>query len=148
MAQIAHLVRIHAKPESVFARVGSTAGIVDWFTEASSPEYCKGGSLDLHFGDERISFAVPEWTEPTRIVWQCTTRENIWFNTEIVFEFEAQGEDTIVRFDHLGWPDMSDRFRDCSMSWAYFLESLKSLIEEGRGTPESEAPACDSSPDT
>lgn len=69
-------------------------------------------------------------------------------STEIVFEFEAQGDDTIVRFDHLGWPDMSDRFRDCSMSWAYFLESLKSLIEEGRGTPESVAPACDNSPGT
>jgi hypothetical protein len=22
------------------------------------------------------------------------------------------------------------------MSWAYFLESLRSLVEEGRGTPE------------
>ena len=42
-----------------------------------------------------------------------------------------------VRFDHLGWAEVTDLFRDCSMSWAYFLESLRTLIEEGRGTPES-----------
>ena len=53
---------------------------------------------------------------------------------------------TVVRFDHLGWPEVTDRFRDCSMSWAYFLESLRSLLEEGRGTPESVAPACEGSP--
>jgi hypothetical protein len=69
-----------------------------------------------------------------------------WFNTDIVFDLAEQGDRTIVRFDHSGWPEVSDLFRDCSMSWAYFLESLRSLLEEGRGTPESRAPACESDP--
>ncbi len=146
MAEIAHLVRIHATPEKVYQRIASTTGIAEWFTEASSPEYCKGGTLELRFGDERVSFVISELTEPSRIVWHCTTPENSWFNTDIAFEFVAQGDHTLVRFDHLGWPEVSDRFRDCSMSWAYFLESLRSLLEQGRGTPESMAPACDASP--
>ena len=146
MAQIAHLVRIRATPENVYTRVASTAGIAEWFTEASSPDYRQGGRLDLFFGDERVSFTITELKEPSRIVWHCTTEENPWFNTDIAFEFVAQGDDTIVRFDHLGWPEVIDRFRDCSMSWAYFLESLRMLLEEGRGTPESVAPACDSAP--
>ena len=146
MAQIAHLVRIRATPEEVYGRVANTAGIAEWFTQASSPHYRKGGTLELRFPDERVSFAITELTAPTRIVWHCTTNENPWFNTDIVFEFAAQGDRTIVRFDHLGWPTVTDLFRDCSMSWAYFLESLRSLIEEGRGTPEGLAPPCDSSP--
>ncbi|MCP5059431.1 MAG: hypothetical protein GY937_22225 [bacterium] len=46
MAQIAHLVRIRATPESVYRRVASTAGIAEWFTQASSPDYRKGGTLE------------------------------------------------------------------------------------------------------
>jgi uncharacterized protein YndB with AHSA1/START domain len=146
MAQIAHLVRIRATPEKVYRRVASTAGIAEWFTQASSPDYRKGGTLELRFSDERVSFTITELAEPSRIVWHCTTQENSWFNTDIVFEFVAQGDRTVVRFDHLGWPEVTDRFRDCSTSWAYFLESLRSLLEEGRGTPESLAPACEGSP--
>ena len=146
MAGIAHLVRIRATPESVYRQVASTAGIALWFTQASSPEYRKGGTLELRFSDEPVSFTITELTEPSRIVWHCTTRENSWFDTDIAFEFAAQGDHTLVRFDHLGWPAVSDRFRDCSMSWAYFLESLRLLLEEGRGTPESLAPACEGSP--
>lgn len=147
MAQIAHLVRIRAAPEEVFRRVASTDGIAEWFTEASSPSYREGGTLELRFPDEPVSFSITELTEPSRIVWHCTTRENSWYDTQIAFEFAAQGDRTVVRFDHTGWPEVSDRFRDCSMSWAYFLESLRSLLEEGRGTPESLAPACESSSD-
>ena len=146
MAQIAHLVRIHATQEDVYRRVASAAGIAEWFTEASSLDYRQGGTLELRFSDEPVLFTITELTEPSRIVWHCTTKTNSWFNTDIVFEFAAQGDRTIVRFDHIGWPEVNDRFRDCSMSWAYFLESLRSLLEEGRGTPESVAPACEGSP--
>ncbi len=144
MAQIAHLVRIRSAPEKVFERVATTKGIEQWFTEASSPNYGKGGTLELRFGGEPVAFAVTEFSPPNRIVWHCTSRGDSWFDTDIVFEFEAEGDRTVVRFDHLGWPEINDRFRDCSTSWAYFLESLTSLIEEGRGTPESAAPPCDS----
>jgi uncharacterized protein YndB with AHSA1/START domain len=143
MPQISHLVRIRATPEMVFQRVGTAAGIEEWFTEAASPDYSKGGTLELRFGDEPVAFTITEFAQPTRIAWHCTTQGNSWCDTDIIFEFEAQGDRTVVRFDHLGWPEVTDRFRDCSASWVYFLESLRSLLEEGRGTPESVAPPCE-----
>jgi len=143
MAQIAHLVRIHATPAEVYERVASCDGIAAWFTEASSADYCEGGTLELRFAGEPVSFTITELKVPSRIVWHCTTRENPWFDTDIVFEFVEHGDRTLVRFYHFGWPEISDHLRDCSVSWAYFLESLKSLIEDGRGTPESVAPECD-----
>jgi uncharacterized protein YndB with AHSA1/START domain len=146
VAQIAHLIRIRATPEEVFRRVASTTGIAEWFTKASSPDYCEGGTLELRFSDEPVSFKITELSKPSRIVWHCTSPENSWFDTDIVFEFTAQDGCTVVRFDHLGWEEISDRFRDCSTSWAYFLESLRLLLEEGRGTPEGLAPACDQTP--
>jgi uncharacterized protein YndB with AHSA1/START domain len=147
MVAIAHLIRIRSTPEAVYRRVATTDGIAQWFTEANSPDYRRNGTLELRFSDEPVTFDVRELAEPSRIVWHCTTKENSWFGTDIVFEFSPEGDQTIVRFDHLGWSEITDRFRDCSMSWAYFLESLKSLVEEGRGTPEGVAPACESTPD-
>ena len=52
MAQIAHLVRIHSTPEEVYRCIASTTGIGEWFTEASSPDYRKGGTLELFFGKD------------------------------------------------------------------------------------------------
>jgi len=146
MAQISHLVRIGATPDEVFRRVATTQGIAKWFTECSSPDYCEGGTLELRFPDQRVSFAITELRKPHRISWHCTSSKNPWFGTDIIFDFAAQGDRTIVRFDHRGWPEVSDLFRDCSMSWAYFLESLRSLLEEGHGTPESMAPDWESGP--
>lgn len=145
MAQISHLVRVRSSLEDVFARVATTDGIAEWFTRASSPDYRTGGTLELHFPDGRVSFEVTQLVASSRIAWRCTTPDNPWFGTDIVFEFTGEPEYTLVRFDHLGWPEVTDRFRDCSMSWAYFLESLRSLIEDGKGTPEGTAPACEAS---
>jgi uncharacterized protein YndB with AHSA1/START domain len=143
MAQIAHLVRIRATPKQVYRCVATPEGIAQWFTEAASPNYRKGGTLELRFDGEPVNFTISELNEPSRICWHCDSENNSWFDTDIAFEFEEQGDRTVVRFDHTGWPEVSDRFRDCSQSWAYFLESLRSLVEEGRGTPESVAPECD-----
>jgi uncharacterized protein YndB with AHSA1/START domain len=136
MAQISHLIRINASPEEVYRRVATTEGVSAWLTEASSENYCRDGTLVLQFPDQGVSFAVTELVAPSRVAWHCTTRESPWFGTDICFELVPRGGITIVRFDQLGWPEVSDLFRDCSMSWAYFMESLRLLVETGRGTPE------------
>ena len=143
MAQISHLIRIHEKRQEVFRHIATTEGIAAWFTESSSPDYRAGGALELRFPDQRVSFRVTELEEPSRVVWHCVSQENPWFGTDVVFELAEQAGHTVVRFDHGGWPEVTDLFRDCSMSWAYFLESLRSLCEDGRGTPEGVAPPCE-----
>jgi hypothetical protein len=42
---------------------------------------------------------------------------------------------TIVRFSHRRWMQESDFLRFCSLKWATFLLSLKSLLETGQGAP-------------
>ena len=56
MAGIAHLVRVRATPDEVYRRVATTAGIAEWFTEAASQNYREGGSLELRFSGEPVSF--------------------------------------------------------------------------------------------
>jgi len=58
MARISHLIRIRATPETVYECVATTVGIAKWFTEASSPRYQRGGTLELRFSGDPVSFSI------------------------------------------------------------------------------------------
>jgi len=141
MAQISLLVRIDEKIETVFEQVATAQGIAKWFTDATMLSDEKTGELQLQLWG-KTRFVVSELTPSLRIVWHCVSADNPWFGTDICFSFRVDQGKTLVSFDHLGWPEINDLFRDCAMSWAYFLESLCALLEKGQGTPEGIAPPC------
>ncbi len=90
-----------------------------------------------------IPAEVASLVENGGVAWRCTSEDNIWMGTEIRFSLEAQHKATVVRFDHTGWGETTDTFRECAMTWAYFMESLRLCLETGKGTPESIAPPCE-----
>jgi hypothetical protein len=67
--------------------------------------------------------------------WDCVGGAEEWIGTAQSFDLSRQGDDTVVLFTHAGWRDPSDFMAHCSARWAYFLLSLKSLMETGKGTP-------------
>lgn len=144
MSQISLLVRIKASPEEVYEKIATSVGVAEWFAEALYTTDKDTGELRLSLWGE-TDFIVTENSPASRIVWHCTSKDNPWFETDITFELRAESDKTLVVFDHAGWPEISDLYRDCAMSWAYFLESLRSLIEDGSGTPEGVAPECEAS---
>ena len=144
MSQISLLIRIKASPEEVYEQLATSDGIAKWFTKASYSTDVESDELTLRLWGE-TDFLVSEKIPPSRIVWQCTSKDNPWFETDIIFELRADSDKTVVVFDHTGWSEVSDLYRVCAMSWAYFLESLRSLIEDGTGTPEGVAPECEAS---
>ncbi len=144
MTQISLLIRIKASPEEVYEKISTSEGIAKWFTDASFSKDEDTGELNLQLWG-KTDFKVTERSPPSRVVWHCTSEDNPWFGTDIVFDLKTESDRTIVIFDHAGWSETSDLYRDCAMSWAYFLESLRLLIEEGVGTPEGVAPKCEAS---
>jgi len=142
MAQISLLVRIDEKLETVFEQVATAQGIAKWFTEATLLRNQNTGQLQLQLWGE-TDFIITELIPSSRIIWHCTSTDNPWFGTDVCFSFREDQGKTIVSFDHRGWDEVSDLFRDCAMSWAYFLESLCASLETGQGTPEGIAPPCD-----
>jgi len=142
MNAIALLIRIDGDVEEVYRKVATLDGIAAWFAEANSEDYAPGNRLRL-FSKDSCEFDVVSMKPNLEIEWDCVSEGNIWTNTKIRFTFERGDSKTFVRFDHSGWPEVTDIYRDCAMSWAYFLESLKLLVETGKGTPEAIAPPCE-----
>lgn len=141
MYSISHLIRIDAGAPDVFAALTTNEKIDQWFTTTECDRW-EAGSKVLWFGSTEMS--ITQIKDDDCVVLHVHQGSG-WEGTDIKFAVEAEGDQTILRFDHLSWDTVTDHFRDCSMSWAYFLESLKLYLETGTGTPEELAPSCESS---
>ena len=57
-----------------------------------------------------------------------------YLNTCLLYTSQMDNE-TVVLFSHADWREASEFMAHCSARWAYFLLSMKSLVETGKGTP-------------
>ena len=139
MSNISHLIRINANTTDTFRAITSSEAISKWFTDTECDRW-EAGSTVTWFGETDMTITDYKDDECVSL---HVNRGGGWDGTDIRFSVEADADGTIVRFDHSAWDAVTDHFRDCSMSWAYFLESLKQYVETGIGTPEGVASACE-----
>jgi len=138
MPDIRHRVAISAPLESVYAAVAPKEWIANWWTrDGVRGESSEGSRLEFFFGQPEPA-AVMEVTRlsPDRIVsWNCTEGADEWVGTKLTFDLTPADDETVVMFAHSDWRNPSEFMAHCSARWAYFLLSLKSLLETGKGTP-------------
>jgi Activator of Hsp90 ATPase homolog 1-like protein len=110
---------------------GRSAAVGDEFT------YQHG---DLHRSTQRVTEVVPG----ARVVWRVldaqlsfTKNPAEWTGTDIVFEVARRGDETEVRFTHVGLVPEVECFAMCTKGWAYYVgDSLKRRITTGTGRPD------------
>ena len=106
---------------------GSTDKLGDVFT------YRYG---DVHRSTHKITKLVPN----KKIVWHTVDSQlnfvpdqSEWTGTDIVFEITKQGDQTEVRFTHVGLVPAIQCYGDCSGAWGYNInECLRGLIATGK----------------
>jgi hypothetical protein len=101
---------------------------------------------DVHYTKQLISELVPG----RKVVWQIldaylsfTEDPSEWTGTEVVFEVVPKGDQTEIRFSHVGLVPEFECYDQCSSAWGFYINnSLKSLITTGQGEPNAkEEPA-------
>ena len=117
MADIFHRVQMHASPAEVFRALTEQAGLSRW--------WARDGKLV-------VKMRIAEMKDDARVAWQCVEGPPDWIGTDISFDLAEEGDETVVRFGHRNWREATDFMGHCSAKWAYFLFSLKSVLE----TPE------------
>ncbi len=136
-AEATHRIGVHASPEDVFETLTDRDKLARWWTSDTRGDGAKVGStLEFWFGKFCQKFQVVA-LEPGKLVRWRATDEGMaeWVGTEVSFAITVDRGQTFVRFKHAGWRDDTDFFGHCSMKWATFLMSLKSLLEKGEGRP-------------
>ncbi len=138
MPDIRHRVVISAPLADVYQAVATTEGLSGWWTrDGVKGASAEGSQLEFFFGHPEPA-AVMDVTrlDPAgQVAWRCAAGEKEWVGTTLTFDLGHSGDDTVVLFSHAGWREPSEFMAHCSARWAYFLLSLKSLAESGKGTP-------------
>ena len=138
MPDIRHRVVMSAPLDRVYGAIATTEGISGWWTRGGvQGESTEGSELQFFFGQPEPA-AVMEVTrlDPDgHVRWRCVGGADEWIGTTLAFDLTGRGEETVVLFTHADWRDPSEFMAHCSARWAYFLLSLKHLVETGTGTP-------------
>ena len=138
MPDIRHRVVISSPLENVYQAVSTSEGISEWWTRGGvQGESIEGSKLEFYFGepDPAAVMEVTRLSPEGLVQWNCIDGADEWIGTTLSFELRKLADDTVVLFTHADWRSPSEFMAHCSARWAYFLLSLKSLMESGTGTP-------------
>jgi hypothetical protein len=132
---------VEKSPREVFAAVNDVrawwTGLIEGRTDTLGAEFVYSYK-DLH----RTTQKVTEWVPDKRVVWHVVQSylsfvddKHEWDGTDIVFDIEAKGDKTELRFTHLGLVPAFACYGACSGGWGFFIEdSLRKLITTGKGS--------------
>jgi hypothetical protein len=89
------------------------------------------------------AFKITEFVPSEKVVWHVLDNyfnfikdKNEWIGTDVVFEIEKKGDQTEVRFTHVGLVPDYECYDVCSNAWGgYITSSLRNLITTGKGQP-------------
>ena len=92
---------------------------------------------DFHYSKQRVVEMIPE----QKVVWlvtesviNFTENKEEWTGTRICFEIAGEGNQTRLRFSHLGLLPGIECFESCSNAWSQLIhQSLSALITTGEG---------------
>ena len=100
-----------------------------------------GDEFTYRYGDvHRSTHKITELVKDKKIVWHTVEAQlnfvpnkSEWTGTDIVFEITKKGDQTEVRFTHVGLVPAIQCYGDCSGAWDYYInECLKGLITSGK----------------
>jgi uncharacterized protein YndB with AHSA1/START domain len=133
---IKHLYHIDASKEEVFKALTTIEGLSHWWTVQTSGNPEIEGIIEFRFGERYFNkMKVERLIENKVVQWKCIDGPDDWINTIISFELDTNENKIRLRFSHNHWQTQSDFFAHCSFSWARYLESLRQLLENGKGQP-------------
>ncbi len=129
-------------PEEVFAAVNDVRGW--WSGEIDGRTDQLGAEFEYRYQDlHRSTQKITEWVPGKRVVWHIVDShlgfvddKTEWNGTDVIFEITKKGDETELRFTHVGLTPRIQCYGDCSGAWGFYInDSLRGLITKGKGQP-------------
>lgn len=141
MAKIYHLLTISAPVENVFEAISTVEGLKGWWTNLTTGSTEVGGELSFGFGKDYDMMVVKNSDNYSLVEWEVVKSTfadgHQWIGTRISFGLSSdKNKNTVLRFEHNGWKEITDFYGVCNYHWGLFMVSLKALCETGKGNPQ------------
>ena len=135
-------ILVDQSPDEVFAAVndvrGWWSGQIDGDTDRLGGEFTYQYE-DLHRSTQRITEFVPG----ERVAWRVIDSylsfiedKSEWTGSEITFDIDRVGDQTRLRFSHIGLTPDVECYDSCQPAWVFYVgSSLRNFITSGAGQP-------------
>jgi uncharacterized protein YndB with AHSA1/START domain len=134
--EIWHELFFAVSPVEVHAALTDPEKLARWWTTEVRGAAIPGQRMEFGFGRLTQEVIVGDVTRPTRVEWVPTEKGlPDWVHTRIVFEISRRDARTILQLRHTNWADDARLYALCNTDWAFYLLSLRELLEKGKGRP-------------
>jgi len=129
-------------PAEVFEAINNVRGW--WSGEIDGDTDRLGAEFSYHYQNiHRCRMKIIEFIPNQKVVWQVldnyfsfTQNPSEWKGTKISFEISGKGDETEVRFTHIGLVPQYECYDVCVDGWGTYINgSLRDLITKGTGHP-------------
>ncbi|HLW03661.1 MAG TPA: SRPBCC domain-containing protein [Ktedonobacterales bacterium] len=137
MAAIVEERTIEAAPQRIWSALTQPDEIVRWWAEEArvAPEVGALGEFRFRPPAGTLQFEVAELESGKRVHWISRLGPPSWAGTDVTWNLEPVQKGTRLVFTHEGFAQVDAAYERAQENWAYFLNSLKSYLETGQGTP-------------
>ncbi len=137
MSDIIQELTIEATPENVFHALTLSEGINGWWSNHATAEPRLGSITEVSFVDEVMKMEVIDLEVGKKVHWKVRLSPHDWEGSTITWDLTATPKGTRLLFGQhnlfVGTTGYS--IEKTRAGWEYFLRSLKSYLETGKGTP-------------
>jgi len=139
MADIVQEMTIEATPEKVFNALTRQVELAQWWTNHVNAEPRVGSVAEFRFNDGAVVFhmEITELVDGKKVHWAVRLGPPHWEGTTVTWNLTPVGKGTKLLFGHHGFAAVDAAYEETREGWEYFLGSLKSYLETGKGTPHS-----------
>jgi len=132
---------VEKTPIEVYEAINSVRG---WWSEEIEGDTDRlGAEFSYHYKDvHRCKLKITELVPGKKITWHVvdnyfsfTKDKTEWTGTDITFEISKKGDETQIRFTHVGLVPEYECYEVCFDGWNTAIHSLQDLIAKGKGRP-------------
>jgi uncharacterized protein YndB with AHSA1/START domain len=139
MPAIVKEVTIAATPKLVWAALTQPDKIGHWWTNDLNARPEEESIAEFRFGewgDFVLRVEVAELEQDKKVHWiHRMSSVAQWAGTSITWQLTPVHNGTTLFFTHEGLAQINEVYEQTYQNWVYYLESLKSYLETGTGTP-------------
>ena len=138
MADIVQELTIKATPENVFHALTEPDGITGWWSNHVTAEPKVGSLTDVRFENGGVmKMEITNLEVGKNVHWRCRLSPHNWEGSTITWDLMPISKGTKLLFGqhNLTVGDTGYSIEETRAGWEYFLLSLKSYLETGKGTP-------------
>lgn len=137
MTAIVEELAIEAAPQRVWGAITKQDEIVHWWAYEArvKPEVGSLGEFRFRPPAGVLQLEVAELDQDKKVRWITRQAPVQWAGTSVTWQLTPIHNGTQVVFTHDGFAQADEFFEAARKAWQYFLASLKSYLETGKGTP-------------